>query len=154
MHCPNCGIPTLVEQEFCRVCGTGLTINETRQFRPQVWGLAMLMLMFAGLMIAMTGKMVDLRWLTFTGVFLCMGGMFSMAAFAMYRQTRPKKRKRVRAALTDSLERADTTNKLLPISAADDFIPSVTDATTNLLTPSAVNIPSEHSAALDRKSGK
>lgn len=101
-------------------------------------------------MVAMTGKMVDLRWMTFTGVFICMGGMFLMAAFAMYRQTSPKKRRAGHAPERDPFIRGDTTNKLLPIPATDDFVSSVTEATTNLL----VNLPAEHSASVRRKFGK
>jgi hypothetical protein len=112
----------------------------------------MLTLMFGGLMVAMTGKMVDIRWLTFAGVFACMGGMFLMAAFAMYRQTSPKKRRSRPTAPPVSLDRAGTTNKLLPIGQ-NDFVPSVTESTTNLLaTPSAVANASEHSSGLTRNS--
>lgn len=150
MNCTNCGTPTLAEHEFCRSCGTPLSPHKPRGFRPQVWGFALLTLMFGGLMVAMTGKMLDLRWLTFTGVFICMGGMFLMAAFAMYRQSRPKKRRSQRSTLPVSLDNAGTTNKLLPLGE-NDFIPSVTESTTNLLaTPSAVITPSKHSPDLTR----
>lgn len=88
-------------------------------------------------MVAIMGKMIDMRWLVFTGVFICIGGMFLMAALAMFRETRPKKRTPRQVPEPAPLTRADTTNKLLPIGE-NDFIPSVTDATTNLLkTPNA-----------------
>ncbi|MEP6705257.1 MAG: hypothetical protein ABJB34_10680, partial [Acidobacteriota bacterium] len=72
------------------------------------------------------------RWLTFTGVFITIGGMFLMAAYSLIRQSSPRRR-RVKAAktLADVL-RADTTNKLLPIGE-NDFVPSVVENTTELL---------------------
>lgn len=132
MNCPNCGSPTLTDHEFCRSCGTGLLEDKPRSFRPQCWGLMTLVTTFGGLMIAMTGKMLDVRWLTFTGVFITMGGMFFVAAYAMLRQSRPRKRKASRAPRPDSLSPAETTNKLPPL-AATDFITSVTEPTTDLL---------------------
>ena len=139
MNCPGCGSPTLADQPFCRSCGTGLMADEPRRFNPQVWGLITLMLVFGGLLMAMSGKLFDLRWLIFAGVFVMIGGMFFIAAFAWLRETRPRKRKAVLLPQTKSLEPADTTNKLqLPIGE-NDFIPSVVDATTNLLEIPAPN---------------
>ncbi len=132
MNCPNCGTPVLAEHGFCRSCGKALTEAAPSGSRPQIWGIAFLALMFGGIMLALAGKMFDMQWLTFTGVFICLGGMFSMAAFAMLPQTRPKKRKPRQVPEPAPLTRADTTNKLLPLGE-NDFIPSVTESTTNLL---------------------
>lgn len=92
----------------------------------------MLIVMFGGITVAMTGKMLDLRWLTFTGVIVSIGGMFMMAASAMYRQSRPLKQKIPHTPQAETSFRADPTNKLLPLGE-NDFYPSVTEATTNLL---------------------
>lgn len=83
-------------------------------------------------MIALTGKMMDLKWLTFTGVFISIGGMFLMAAFSMLRQSQSRNRKARPHPQPEPLFHANTTNKLLPIGN-NDLIPSVTEATTNLL---------------------
>ena len=89
--------------------------------------------MFGGLLVAMAGKLAELRWLTFTGAFIKVVGLFCMAAYGMVQQSRPRRsRKPFRTVQPAELSKADTTNKLLPIGD-DDFIPSVTERTTNLL---------------------
>ncbi len=93
--------------------------------------------MFGGIMVALTGKMLDLRWLTFLGVFSSISGMFLMASLGMMRQSRQRKSKPTRTPEAESQLQAQTTNKLLPIGE-NNFIPSVTESTTNLLkTPNA-----------------
>ncbi len=132
MSCSNCGSVTLADQQFCRDCGAGLMAVEPSSFNPVIGGLAVLVFMFASLMVAITGKMLDLRWLQFTGVLIMFGGMFLVAAYALLRQFRPRKRKPSPTPQPESLSPADTTNKLPPVRA-NDFIPSVTESTTNLL---------------------
>ena len=101
---------------------------------------------FGGIMIALAGKMLELSWLTFTGVFIAVGGMFLMAAFSMIRQPRPQRGganipKTLPTARPESEpERAGTTNKLLPIGE-NDFLPSVIENTTELLTTPASRRP-------------
>lgn len=87
---------------------------------------------FGGLLVALTGKMLELRWLTFTGVFIMIGGIFLVAAYSLLRQSRPRKRKATQPQQPEPALRADTTNKLLPIGN-NDFIPSVVEGTTDLL---------------------
>lgn len=129
MNCPNCGLQTLADQQFCRSCGESLIADRPRTIPPQFWGLVMA---FGGILLAMTGKLVDLRWLMFAGVFISVGGMFFIPAFTLLRQSRPRKRKATQLQQPDFLTPADTTNKLLPLGDTD-FIPSVTEETTNLL---------------------
>ena len=129
MNCPNCGLQTLTDQQFCRSCGESLVEDRRRPIPPQFWGLVMA---FGGILIAMTGKLVDMRWLIFAGVFISVGGMFFIAALTSLRQSRPRKRKANQLQQPDFLTPADTTNKLLPLGDTD-FIPSVTEETTNLL---------------------
>lgn len=93
----------------------------------------MLLLAIVGVMIAMGGKFLDERWVIFTGVFIMMSGVFIVAVYALMRQLRPRKPKALQPPRPATVERADTTNKLLPISANDDFIPSVTEPTTKML---------------------
>jgi hypothetical protein len=132
MNCPNCGSQTLADQQFCRACGAGLMGDEPRSFNLQFWGLLTLLMVFGGLLLAMGGKIFDVKWVIFTGLVIMMSGVFFVAAYGLLRQSRPRKRKAVQSPQPESLSPADTTNKLPPI-AANDFIPSVTERTTNLL---------------------
>jgi hypothetical protein len=94
-----------------------------------------LAIMFGGLMVAMAGKMADVRWLTFTGIFAVLIGMFLMAAAGMMREYgagKPRRRSTPPRPKAGMPLPADTTNKLLPVGETD-FIPSVTEHTTNLL---------------------
>ena len=84
-------------------------------------------------MIALAGKMLELTWLTFTGVFIAIGGMFLIAAYSLVSQSFQRKRKPAAPIQSVAeIERADTTNKLPPISE-NGFIPSVVEDTTDLL---------------------
>lgn len=75
---------------------------------------------------------MDLRWLLFTGAFIMVGGMFLMVALLWLRQAMPRRRREIKSQPVGEFEKADTTNKLPPISAQDEM-PSVVDATTSLL---------------------
>ena len=137
MNCPNCGSETFGNQQYCRSCGADLVGDRPRISRGQIRGLFILMMTFGGLMVALSGKMLELRWLTFTGVFIMVGGMFLVAAYSLLRQSRPRRSKRKAIEQPEMALRADTTNKLLPIGE-NDFIPSVVEPTTDLLeTPAA-----------------
>ena len=132
MNCPNCGSETFANQQYCRSCGADLVEDRPRISSGQIRGLLILLLTFGGLMVAISGKMLELRWLTFTGVFITVGGMFLIAAYSLVRQSLPRKRKRKIVEEPELALRADTTNKLLPIGE-NDFVPSVVERTTDLL---------------------
>lgn len=132
MNCPTCGSETFTDQQYCRSCGAELIEDRPRSFNPRTWGLLVLMFVFGGLFAAMTGKLFDLRWLIFTGVFIMLGGMFLVAAYALVRETRPRKRKRKAVERPDPTLQADKTNKLLPLGD-NDFVPSVVERTTDPL---------------------
>ena len=143
MNCPNCGSETLADQQFCRSCGVGLGEGNSRPFNPRAWGLFVLMLVFGGLLTAMGGKLFGVKWITFTGLFIMIGGIFLVAAYGLLRETRPRKRKAKPVAPPEPVLRADTTNKLLPIGD-NEFIPSVVEPTTELLkTPVGRSISEE-----------
>lgn len=142
MNCPNCESPTLANQQFCRACGAVLMANERRSIPPQFWGLVMA---FGGILIAMTGKIADVRWVTFTGAFISIAGMFAIAALSLLWQSRPRKRKASPLPLPGVLSHADTTNKLLPIGD-NDFIPGVTERTTDLLKEPAIRSDINHTS--------
>lgn len=115
--------------------------DERRTIPPQFWGLAMA---FGGILLALAGKMADLSWLVFAGVFISIGGMFMIAAIPLLRRSGPPKRKAATSQQPESLTPAVTTNKLLPIGE-NDFIPSVTERTTELLKQPA-NRPHDRSS--------
>ena len=133
MYCPNCGTATVSNQRYCRTCGVGLTVDGRTPFNMQAWGLVALTLIFGGLLVAMGGKIWDVKWVIFTGLLVMFSGVFGIAAFGVIRQTRP--RRRVATPMPEML-RADTTNKLPPLDP-NAFIPSVVDETTELLSTPA-----------------
>ena len=90
---------------------------------------------FAGIILGVGGGMADLRWLKAIGVLIAITGMFSIVAGNLILQLRSSQRRKPKASWQPpDLERADTTNKLLPIGQ-NDFIPSVVENTTELLQP-------------------
>lgn len=133
MNCPKCEASISEGQNYCRDCGAELIAQ--RPNRVRIAGVVVLGLMFAGLLVAMGGKMFDMRWLAYLGLVVMMTCAFIMAAYAFLRETRPRKRapRSVEAPLAVlTVEKADTTNKLLPVGD-NDYLPSVVENTTNLL---------------------
>ena len=131
MNCPKCGNPITVDQHYCRECGAQLIAP--RRNRVRIAGVGVLGLMFIGLLVAMFGKMFEMKWLSYLGLVVLFTAAFIMAAYALLRETRPRRRP---GAVPDpgtlSIEKADTTNKLPPMSG--DFVPSsVVENTTELL---------------------
>ena len=133
MNCSSCGGSVEPDQQFCRSCGSLLLDDQPRRVRPQIVMLIIFAVIFLGVVAGMSGDMAGLKWLKFTGVFIALAGMFSMAGasilMSMPKAARPKPQKGLQPP---TLERADTTNKLLPIGE-NDFIGSVTENTTELL---------------------
>lgn len=141
MNCPKCGSPTFAEQQFCRSCGATLIEAERRMIPPQFWGLAMA---FGGILIALSGKMADLRWLVFAGVFISIAGMFLIAAIPLLRRSAPRKNRAAASQQPHFLTPTGITNKMLPLGQ-NDFISSVTDRTTELLKQPA-SLPHDRSS--------
>lgn len=133
MNCPECGKPIVPDQSFCRDCGKELIVRGPNRLRAG--GIAVLGLMFVGLLVAMFGKMFEMRWLAYLGLVVMLTGAFIIAAYGFLRETRPRKRAGGRTDTptpAPSIEKADTTSKLLPIGQ-DDYVPSVIENTTDLL---------------------
>jgi len=134
MNCPECSGPIEAGQNFCRDCGVELVPRPHSRVRAA--GLAVLAMMFVGLLINIGGKMFEVMWVSYLGLVILFTGAFIFAAYAFLRETRPRRLAKplpeepVSAQLV--LEKADTTNKLLPLSDPD-YIPSVVDNTTELL---------------------
>ena len=107
-------------------------------FDVQKWGIVALVFIFGGILVAMSGKMWDVKWLLFTGLIFAFTGMFGIAAFGLMQQGGRRQRPRPTVKPVQQrpeMLKADTTNKLPPIGE-DAAIPSVVDDTTELL-----NIP-------------
>jgi predicted nucleic acid-binding Zn ribbon protein len=135
MNCPGCGTPVEAGQQFCRSCGTALTDEMRPGLRPQILTLICVLLTFVGIVVGIAGGMAELRWLKNTGVLLAITGMFSIVAGNLILQMRgPQRLTRRHDPEPPNFERADTTNKLLPLGQ-NDYIPSVVENTTDLLQP-------------------
>ncbi|CAN5393716.1 hypothetical protein BH10ACI2_BH10ACI2_18840 [soil metagenome] len=128
MDCPSCGSQVVDDQVFCRDCGAALTADtSSRRIPLAFWGMT---LAFGGILIALTGSMIEVRAVVMIGVIISILGMFSIAAMSILSQGRRQAPRVARSK--DSLPKADTTNKLPPMPAIDHF-PSVTENTTTLL---------------------
>src|SRR3954453_12163456 len=123
MNCPNCGTSVETDQQFCRSCGTALMDDMPRRISPQVLTLICVLMTFAGIILGVGGGMADLRWLKAIGVLIAITGMFSIVAGNLILQLRSSQRRKPQTSRQPpELERADTTNKLLPLGQ-NDFIP-------------------------------
>lgn len=132
MNCPSCGTQIESEQKFCRSCGETLIAGgvPTANIRLRLFRMG-LFTMFGSLIIAVTGSMLlHLDVVRYVGVIGLIIGIFIVGYAAVGPSSRGK---RGRPAADDhELPKAETTRKLAPLNE-DDFIPSVTERTTNLL---------------------
>ena len=138
MNCLKCGSQITSDQNFCRSCGAGLPTNAialsgesgiSRVAKMRRFGIISI---FAGLGIALTGKMLfHLDLVVYIGVLMNFLGMFLI----VYPSVAPPRRTKSvlpTFAKQETLTPAETTKKLTPVNDID-FIPSVTEGTTNLL---------------------
>lgn len=134
MTCPECGKSIDAEQNFCRECGKELIADSPSWVR--VGGLAVLIMMFAGVMGAISGKMFEMKWLSYLGVAVMLTGPFAALVFIFLNATRPRKRAPGRtdtpSEAPGEIEKAPTTRKLLP-ETYENYIPSIVEDTTDLL---------------------
>lgn len=139
MNCPTCGLQTLSDQSFCRSCGATLQMTVPARAGNSVarWGI---IVMFIGVVLGIIGTMIlHVDAVTIIGVLMSVAGMF----LVMYPFLRPAARLKIDSAGTTSqLEipaRPQPTMQLPPVNLID-FVPSVTERTTNLLkVPVAAN---------------
>ena len=159
MSCHKCGLQTLPEQKFCRSCGTSLemstqpladptaTISQTeRTARTQsnertnklmLWGF---ILMFVGAAIGVVGKkLLHEDIVTVVGILMSLAGMF----LTVFPYLVPPRAKQDLSARSQPEELpAFQPSKSLPQERDIDYVPSITERTTNLLeTPRPRDIP-------------
>jgi zinc-ribbon domain len=152
MICPKCGLQTLPEQKFCRSCGASLQAITQRLpedttvtgpntpaiiIREQMHGANRLVqwgfiVMFVGAVIGVVGKMLmHDQVVTLVGVLLSLAGMF----LAVYPYLSPSAPKRHNSAASSQpeLQKQSQPIKQLPEERTIEYVPSVTERTTDLL---------------------
>lgn len=133
MYCSNCSAEISADQQFCRSCGNDLAAAKpVNGVNFRFLGLAALITCFLGVFAALSGDMLGIKWLAFAGLFVSLAGVFSTMIVAVVWGTRPNRRRVPAVPTKPQILGADTTNKLLPIGV-NDFVPSVTEKTTDLL---------------------
>lgn len=163
MNCPKCGLQTLPDQKFCRSCGDRLQIitqpivehaavarlDETpaiifkdepqRANRLSLWGF---IIMFIGVAIGVIGKMLlHEEMVTVVGVLVSLLGMF----LTVYPYLLPSPRRKydtIASSQPEALTQSQPT-KYLPPESIIEYVPSISERTTELLTNSAATSPKE-----------
>ncbi len=143
MICPKCGLQAVAEQKFCRSCGENLQMITQRLPKPATvsrreetdrtnsllsWGF---IIMFLGAAIGVVGKkLMHEEVVTVIGVLLALAGMF----LSVYPYVLAPRRSRH----GDSPSSESELQKSLPHERMTDYVPGVTERTTDLLADSVV----------------
>jgi zinc-ribbon domain len=152
MICPKCGLQTLPEQKFCRSCGASLQVITQRLpegttltgpstpaiiIREEMRGANRLVqlgfiVMFVGAVIGVIGKMlIHDQVVTVVGVLFSLVGMF----LAVYPYLLPSSRTRDNSGASSQpeLQKQSRPTKQLPEERTIEYVPSITERTTDLL---------------------
>lgn len=163
MNCPKCGLQTLPGQRFCRSCGDSLQLitqplveqatatdlekrpeprligEKQRAHRLTPWGF---IIMFIGVAIGVIGKMlIHDEVVTVVGVLVSLVGMF----LTVYPYLSPPPRRRVdspSSTQAEALTQSQPT-KYLPQESNIEYVPSVAERTTDLLTNPEASKPKQ-----------
>jgi hypothetical protein len=161
MNCPKCGLQALPDQRFCRSCGESLMItqpliehapvielerrpanilkDEKRANSLTLWGF---IIMFIGVAVGIIGKkLVHQDLVTVVGALVSIAGMF----LTVYPYLSPSSRRNVVSSPSsqpDILSQSQP-GKYLPPERTIEYVPSITERTTNLLENSAVAQPKQ-----------
>lgn len=163
MNCPNCGLKPLPDQKFCRSCGSNLqiitqplaelTTASHRASTPEIvskgeqrrainltpWGF---IIMFIGVVIGVIGKMLMHQdAVTVVGVLFSVLGMF-LTAYPYLSPSPRQKRDSNPSSKPDVLAPSQSTSYLPPASNIE-FVPSITERTTDLLKNSPARRPGQ-----------
>jgi hypothetical protein len=166
MNCPKCGLRAEPEQKFCRSCGESLQMITQRlqstpvsQLESQApiytgektdrtntllsWGMIIL---FLGAAIGVVGKkLMHDEVVTVIGVLVALAGMF-LSVFP-YVMLPPRSKHK---ASESELKAQSEPQKSLPQERPTEYVPSVAERTTDLLTSSGV----ERKPARVKRSGE
>ena len=159
MNCPKCGLQAEPEQKFCRSCGAGLQVITQRLQKPPTvsqlesqspnytreetgrtnslpfWGL---IIMFVGVATGVIGKkLMHEEIVTVIGVLVALAGML----LSVYPYVMPPSRSKHRGSPSSDpeVEIQSEPPKSLPQERPIEYVPSVTERTTDLLTNSVVS---------------
>jgi len=160
MSCPNCGLETLPEQKFCRSCGTSLQVVtqplaeraaisqsekialKDERYRPNTLVLWGFIVMFLGTALGVIGKMlIHVDAVTVVGVLISLAGIFLTA----YPYLAPSPRKK--SDPTPEVERLTQSEPKSLHESTVDYLPSVTERTTDLLKEPATRPKEKDSAS-------
>jgi predicted nucleic acid-binding Zn ribbon protein len=138
-HCSNCGERIVGEQQFCRSCGAELFVEvQKRGIDPRILIYVGLFSTLVGALVVLFGKYVDSRTVAFAGtVFALLSfGVMLLGAILAGSPRRSRRTAAQRSGANNeqpTLEKADNTNRLPPVFAADHFPANVTEHTTTKL---------------------
>ena len=157
MNCPKCGLLAVPEQNFCRSCGESLQMITQRLQPPLVsqlesqapiytrektdrtnilmsWGL---IIMFLGVAIGVIGKkLMHDEVVTVIGVLVSLAGMF--LSVYPYVMLSPRLKHREEPSSESKLEAQSEPRKSLSQERTTEYVPSIAERTTGLLTNSEV----------------
>ena len=150
MNCRKCGLQTLPDQRFCRSCGESLQTNtappaniladeKQRASGLMLWGF---IIMFIGVAVGIIGKkLMHEDIVTVVGALVSITGMF----LTVYPYLSPSSRRKVDSSPSSQPEilSQPQAGKYLPPESNIEYVPSITERTTNLLEKSAVPTPTE-----------
>ncbi len=161
MDYPKCGSQTQSDQNFCRSCGASMqmitqpltehaslsdlertpaTIFKEERQRANRWVLSGVIIMFIGVAIGVIGKkLMHEEIVTVIGVLVFLAGMFFTVYPSLLPSTRPKSDSS--ASSQPEAPRQSRPAKYLPQGSGIEYVPSITERTTNLLKNSAATRP-------------
>ncbi len=156
MNCPKCELPALHTQKYCRSCGTTLQvitkpldesftalgleksthgIAKGSKHRPQNLMLGGFMTLFIGLAIVIiSGTLIQDKFILGIGMLIVLAGMFLIGVANLWRRSIPKYSF---SQLPEETLGPSQTTVYLDQERSVDFVPSITERTTNLLQYSA-----------------
>lgn len=168
MICPKCGLQALPDQKFCRSCGAILQIGtqplaeptnvfaletspmpsrdkKRRANRVALWGL---IIMFIGVIVGVTGKMLMHEELvTSVGVFVSLAGMF-LTVYPYLPSGRRQTHESIASSRPEVVTESQPTRHLSPESNLE-YVPSITERTTDLLQSSVATTTRQKEAEDD-----
>jgi hypothetical protein len=163
MACPKCGLETFADQKFCRSCGARVQLTTQRLAKPHpvtdlgrtstiatkggderanhfvLWGfIAMLIGVAIGVV---SKKLLYEDIVTVVGVLISLAGMF----LVVYPYLAPARRKEDESKFSSQPEvlTPSQPTEYLPDASSIEYVPSITERTTNLLKNSATKKPEQ-----------